>query len=311
MKDPRTRISEGETDFERDLLRSWQREQPSDEARQNALALVGTVAALGVSAAASTATAASAGVVGSAAGVGSAGPGVAGGVVGVGSATVSVAPKAAVVGAVAIGKWLAAGAVVAGLTASIAVDRARSPSSVATPQTLREPPALRARSAVTRPSFSAPATLDVVPASSGSSNIGALPMRTQPPKTSSRPASVPKAPIAGSAPPESPITNASAPSQNASPAALALGEQVATIDRARAALAAGDAVQTLRMVDEYDRLFPNGILAQEATALRIEALLKQGNRDVAADLAHRFLTLHPTSPYAAWIRVALEPPSNL
>lgn len=109
---------------------------------------------------------------------------------------------------------------------------------------------------------------------------------------------------------ESAIASGSAPSQNTS-SAIALGEQVAAIDRARAALARGDSAQTLRIVDEYDRLFPNGILVQEATALRIEALLKQGNRGIAAELANRFLTLHPRSPYAAWIRFSLERPSNL
>src|SRR6185369_14762202 len=100
MTSPRTRLDEGTTEFERELLRSWEGEQPSDRARRNALALVGVGVGLAVSATASTAGASVGGV-------------------GAGAATASIAPKAAVASALAIGKWLFLGALVVG-TASVA-----------------------------------------------------------------------------------------------------------------------------------------------------------------------------------------------
>ncbi|MGH7296275.1 MAG: outer membrane protein assembly factor BamD, partial [Polyangiaceae bacterium] len=72
------------------------------------------------------------------------------------------------------------------------------------------------------------------------------------------------------------------------------------------ALAAGDAAGALRRVDAYDREFPRGALAQEATTLRIEALLRQGQRDAALRLADRFLAANPRSPYAARIRLLVQ-----
>jgi outer membrane protein assembly factor BamD (BamD/ComL family) len=81
---------------------------------------------------------------------------------------------------------------------------------------------------------------------------------------------------------------------------------VALLDKARAALAAGDTGDALRTVDDYDARFPGGSLWQEATVLRIEALLHQGKQREAADLADRFLGSQPKSPYAAKIRGMLD-----
>jgi TolA-binding protein len=94
------------------------------------------------------------------------------------------------------------------------------------------------------------------------------------------------------------------------PPALGLGQQVAALDRARDALASGNAAGALRLVDEYDRQFPRGALAQEATALRIEALVQQGNRDAAGRLAERFLDANPRSPHAARIRLLVQRATN-
>jgi TolA-binding protein len=92
---------------------------------------------------------------------------------------------------------------------------------------------------------------------------------------------------------------------------LGLGAQVAALDQALEALASGDAPRAVRLVDEYQARYPSGVLSQEATALKIEALVKEGDRSAAADLARRFLASNPTSPHAVKIRLFLERGSNL
>ncbi|HEY5241545.1 MAG TPA: hypothetical protein VIJ22_08775, partial [Polyangiaceae bacterium] len=110
MTAPRTRIAEGATEFERELLRSWQREQPSPAARQAALGLMGGVAPTGVAA-------------------------------GLKAATGSMAPKAATLGATLLGKWGIVGAgVVALATAGTVVYAVRSSSSSSPVTVTRAPP---------------------------------------------------------------------------------------------------------------------------------------------------------------------------
>lgn len=91
----------------------------------------------------------------------------------------------------------------------------------------------------------------------------------------------------------------SSPTPSVSPSPVAstdqLAAEVAQIDRARNALAAGDAQEALRALDARDRL-PQGALGPEAQVLRIEALLKQGKREDAARAAEAFLRAYPTSP---------------
>ncbi len=248
MTAPRTRIAEGATEFERELLRSWQREQPSPVARQAALALMGGVAPTGVAA-------------------------------GLKAATCSMAPKAATLGATVLGKWAIVGAgVVALATAGTAVYAVRS-SSPSSPVTVTGRPPV----AVQLPLL---ASVPQVPPSATAAD----------------------APLSAPAPPPPSVakTPPAAPPALDPPRALGLGQEVAALDRARDALAAGNAAGALRQVDEYEGQFPRGALAQEATALRIEALLQQGNRDAAVRLADRFLASNPKSPHAARIRLLVQ-----
>lgn len=245
MTAPRTRIAEGATEFERELLRSWPREQPSSAARQATLALMGGVAPTGVA-------------------------------VGLKAATGSMAPKAATLGAALLGKWAIVGAsVVALATAATAVYSFR-PSSTNTPVTV-----------TAAPSVAAPLPV--------ATSLPQLP----PSATAEVPSAPPLLPAAAKAP-------AAAPPALEPPRTLGLGQEVAALDRARDALAAGNVAGALRQVDEYESQFPRGALAQEATALRIEALLQQGNRDAAARLADRFLASNPKSPHAARIRLLVQ-----
>jgi outer membrane protein assembly factor BamD (BamD/ComL family) len=91
-------------------------------------------------------------------------------------------------------------------------------------------------------------------------------------------------------------------------ATRALGEQVALIDRARKAVEGGDAAAALRTLDDYDARFAQGALSQEATVLRIQALLKQGRRQDAQRLGDAFIAARPKSPYATKIHHLLDNP---
>jgi TolA-binding protein len=89
------------------------------------------------------------------------------------------------------------------------------------------------------------------------------------------------------------------------PSDPALGEQVSAIDRARRTLGDGDAAGALRELDDYESRFPRGALGEEAEALRVEALLAEGDRAAAAKVGARFLAAHPASPHAARVRALL------
>jgi hypothetical protein len=75
-------------------------------------------------------------------------------------------------------------------------------------------------------------------------------------------------------------------------------EQTALIDAARRQLGAGDPAGALRQLDAYEAKFARGMLGQEATLLRVEALAQSGNRAAARGLARQLLARHPDSQYA-------------
>jgi hypothetical protein len=81
-----------------------------------------------------------------------------------------------------------------------------------------------------------------------------------------------------------------------------LSEQIDAIDRARAAITAGDGARATQLVDDYERRFPRGVFVQEAEVLRIEARVLRGDRAGAARAAERFLAAHPNSPHSARLR---------
>jgi hypothetical protein len=81
-----------------------------------------------------------------------------------------------------------------------------------------------------------------------------------------------------------------------------LGEELAEVDGARAALAAGDTRRALSLLAAYDRTHPHGRLELEAEVLRIDALARSGHPDAARARAEAFLRRHPTSVLAARAR---------
>lgn len=72
-----------------------------------------------------------------------------------------------------------------------------------------------------------------------------------------------------------------------------LGDELALLDRARAALAEQASDRALRLIEEYTRRFAGGVLRPEADVLRIEALVQRGDTERAERLSRRFTRAHP------------------
>ena len=96
------------------------------------------------------------------------------------------------------------------------------------------------------------------------------------------------------------------PRSSSSAGSLGIQEQIVLVDRARAAVAAQQPATALAALDEYQRRFPGGVLAQEATLLRIDALLARGDRASAARLGRQFLERYPRSPMAARVKTLID-----
>ena len=241
MSDPPRLLSDNGTPFERELLRSWDLEQPSERARAGALAAVGLAA--GAAGAAKVAAGA------------------------------TLAPKGIWLGG-ALTKWALLGLFGVGAAGAAFVyahgRHVSSPQTATTRTALVESPAPPPAPAVSEVSAVAPA-----------------------PVTTAVPAPV--------------VTVPAHPSKHPAPAASALAEQVATLDRARTALASGDGATALREIAACEARYPRGALVEEAEVLRIEALLAEGDRAAAARLGARFLSAHPKSPHAVHVRSLVAP----
>lgn len=74
--------------------------------------------------------------------------------------------------------------------------------------------------------------------------------------------------------------------------AAELRDQIAFIDNARSELASGADRRALETLRRYQDRYPTGSFRPEATALRVEALVKLGRQDEARVLAERFVAEH-------------------
>ncbi len=127
----------------------------------------------------------------------------------------------------------------------------------------------------------------------------AEPREVVPPTVLAEPAvPAPAVPLAVAAAPASDWARA-APTTPAS----SLAAEVAVLDRARAALARGDAGAALSAVAEYQGMPRSKILDREATLLRIRALDAAGQRALASQLAEDFVRAHPESRDMAALKV--------
>jgi hypothetical protein len=108
-----------------------------------------------------------------------------------------------------------------------------------------------------------------------------------------------------------PGANARAP-RNARPARApdeqngeSLKSELGLLDQARRELLRGGSAQALSVLDRYGGQFARGQLASEAAALRVEALVRNGQRSAAADVGQRFIAQHPNDPLVDRIRSLL------
>jgi hypothetical protein len=198
------------------------------------------------------------------------------------AASTATTAAAKTAGTLALFKWIGAG-VVGGLLTLGAISVV-SPVTMGNPQRVPQTPPVWSTTGVPRSPAVAPPSL------------------LAPPAETTAPTPPPIAPVEEAPPPKPALTAAPA---LARPAPTSLTQEVAALDGAREALAAGDASRTLRALDEHDRRFPGGMLGPEATVLRIEALALRGDRAAAVRLGNAFLEAHPQSPHAARLRTLL------
>jgi hypothetical protein len=90
------------------------------------------------------------------------------------------------------------------------------------------------------------------------------------------------------------------------PSAGSLSAETEALDAARRDLQRDQYPAALRRLDQYQRHFPNGVLAPEASALRVQILHALGRQSEAAESARLFLEQHPRSPLGDRVRSALS-----
>lgn len=158
-------------------------------------------------------------------------------------------------------------AVVAGVV-GFAIGRASAPQTVVT----NEAP---------RPIASAPASVIAPVASVAASTV---------PTASSAPPAVASAP---------PAVHPTAPASDFS-------AERSLLERARNALARSDGRAAMDAIDEHQRRFPSGSLAEEREALAVRALLATGKRADAERRAASFRQRYPKSLFAAMLEADLD-----
>jgi hypothetical protein len=89
-----------------------------------------------------------------------------------------------------------------------------------------------------------------------------------------------------------------------------LGQELALLQAARAALDAGDGKHALALLDHYARSTQKPRLGDEATVVRLEALSRTGRGAEAAKLAREFVAEHPGSPLVDRARAFITTPKT-
>lgn len=144
----------------------------------------------------------------------------------------------------------------------------------------------------------------------------AAPITVAPPAAA--PAEQPRAPVqndttsavvAADTPEPSPASRSAKPAPVAAPSPEGrLAREVAQIDAARQAVAAGNASAALSHLDQYSAPDRTTTLDREAQLLRIDALLLSGRKAEALRLAQGYLALHPGDPHSTRLRALVQAP---
>jgi hypothetical protein len=277
MSEPKRWLDQGAPRDIEELVRAARAEQPSDGSLRR------TLSAIGVGVGATT-------VVGSAAG--SAGM----------ATSAGTAKVAASITAGVIAKWTALGATVGTLCVGATTIVTSAPREAEAPVVSSARSSTRPRPAPSRPAPVLPAQSPKPPApaelAEPVATATALADRQTPmpvPSEAQRRA----APVTAAGPYDPPPTRVPRGTET-------LSQEVQSVDSARAALAAGNPIQTLRLLDEYERRFPARGFAPEALYLRMEALSLLGRTAEARAVAERLLVSYPNTPQSARARVVFS-----
>jgi hypothetical protein len=160
--------------------------------------------------------------------------------------------------------------------------------------------------AIASPDAEAPRSAVVAPASPASSAIEA----PSAPASGASDVPVPGVESAGVEPPEAaPSSPVEAPRKRAESGSIggapSIAREIRTLDQVRGLLAKGEGRRALAELDRYRAEAPRGALGQEATLLRIEALVAAGDKQAARRLAQRFLSEHPGTPHENRVRALI------
>jgi outer membrane protein assembly factor BamD (BamD/ComL family) len=93
-----------------------------------------------------------------------------------------------------------------------------------------------------------------------------------------------------------------APAARPHPAESTAASELALLDQARRAIAEGSPARALSILDAYASRYPRGVMAPEASVLRVEALAAAGDRNAVKREGEAFLRANPSSPYAARVQ---------
>lgn len=201
-----------------------------------------------------------------------------------------------------LAKWLAWGlgslVLAVAIGAAVVAGKGGEPATPGTPAVTASPVSMPV-SMLVPPSSTTPADKPEAP------EIVAIPVESLPlapttmpaPRASSRPVAAALA-SATTTPPHAELAPAADP-----PAARStLTQEIALLDDAKSALDASQPDAALVILDRHAREFPHGALGPEATAVRIEALYRRGDRAAAAGLFRTFEEKNPTSPVLDHVR---------
>ncbi len=276
-EDPIRLLDESESRLARTLLSAAREESPRPAALQRTLTAVGVgvtlKAAGGASSAGKVALTASSAKAGAA------------------STAVASAVKApAAPLALLVTKWLALGAV-AGVAASGAVYGVRAALEPSAPSLVSSTSIGVAAPLHAAPRVSTTVESVLTPALSVVSNPAAALPSTHASSASSASSSS-SSPSASSAPTKADTSSS-------------LAAEVAILDQARRALAAGDNGRVLQDLNGYETRFSDARMLPEVLYLRLEAFTRQGDLASASSTARQILERYPSSPHAARARAVL------
>jgi hypothetical protein len=132
--------------------------------------------------------------------------------------------------------------------------------------------------------------------------------------TSVTPLSAPQTPVVLD-PPSVPVESLHAVPVQAQPVAKLAPSEESTLEKellllrdAKSALDRGDSAKALSVLDQHEKTYPDGVLAEERGATRVLALCAAGRTQDAKLSARDFLAKYPRSPSAVRVRASCGAP---